>query len=126
MLKVNKNKIKNSDAVIIGAKIKELRSLNGLTQEQLSEKLGIDNKRLSRIETGKSMPTLKIAKALEQLFDFSIYELISTTPLNKIQLPNKIYIQSISILNSAKNDNERICYLEALKHTKKCLDTNIS
>ena len=120
MPKVNQNK----EAVIVGAKIKELRMMKGLTQEQLSETIGIDNKRLSRIETGKSLPSLKIAKDLENFFDFNFSELIANTNLDLNTSPNKFFIQSVSILNSAKTDKERLCYLEALKHTQKCLEIN--
>lgn len=122
MPKSNQNK--KLEAVIVGAKIKELRLLKGLTQEQLSEKIGIDNKRLSRIETGKSLPSLKIAKDLERFFDFNISELIVNTEFDTNIQPNKIFIQSVNILNSAKTDTERTCYLEALKHTQKCLEIN--
>ncbi|MBI5139472.1 helix-turn-helix transcriptional regulator [Candidatus Nomurabacteria bacterium] len=63
---------------LLGARIKELRKLRGLSQDQLSEKINIDPKHLSRIEVGKSYPSLdtleKIAKTLsveiKDLFEF--------------------------------------------------------
>ncbi|MCG2709597.1 MAG: helix-turn-helix domain-containing protein [Thermodesulfovibrionales bacterium] len=63
---------------LLGARIKELRKAKGLSQEELSEKVGIDSKHLSRIEVGKSYPSLdtleKIANALnveiKDLFEF--------------------------------------------------------
>lgn len=112
---------KNDEARIIGTKIKQLRKQCGLTQEQLSEKIGIDNKHLSRIETGRSMPTLKIANELSKLFSFNFYDLINNPTIDKIEIPDNYYTQSLNILNSAKSKQERICYLEALKHTQKCL-----
>jgi transcriptional regulator with XRE-family HTH domain len=64
---------------LLGARIKELRKARGLSQEQLSEKINIDPKHLSRIEVGKSYPSLdtaeKLAKALgveiKDLFEFA-------------------------------------------------------
>lgn len=112
---------KNDEARIIGTKIKQLRKQCGLTQEQLSEKIGIDNKHLSRIETGRSMPTLKIANELSKLFSFNFYDLINNPTIDKIEIPDNYYTQSLNILNSAKSKQERICYLEALRHTQKCL-----
>ena len=51
-----------------GARIKEIRESRGLNQEQLAEKLDMESRHISRIETGKSFTTLenidKIAKAL--------------------------------------------------------------
>ncbi len=117
MVKTNKN----NEASLIGAKIKQLRKLKGLTQEQLSEKIGIDNKHLSRIETGRSLPTLKIANALTKIFDFDFYDLINNNSNTEIEIPDSYYTQSLNILNSAQNKQERICYLEALKQTQKCI-----
>lgn len=63
---------------MLGARIRELRKRKGLTQEQLAETLGIDQKHMSRIELGKSYPSLDrlimISEAmrisLPELFDF--------------------------------------------------------
>jgi transcriptional regulator with XRE-family HTH domain len=49
---------------LLGARIKELRKAKGLTQDQLSEIVGIDPKHLSRIEVGRSFPSLD---ALERM-----------------------------------------------------------
>ncbi len=63
---------------LLGKRIRELRKRAGLTQEQLAEQLGIDQKHMSRIELGKSYPSLdrltKIAETvgtpLPDLFKF--------------------------------------------------------
>lgn len=63
---------------LLGARVKELRKSRGLSQEQLAEMIGIEPKHVSRIEVGKSYPTLdrleRIAKALDvpmkTFFDF--------------------------------------------------------
>ena len=63
---------------LLGARIKELRKAKRLSQDKLSESIGIDPKHLSRIEVGKSYPYMEtlesIAKSLEveikDLFDF--------------------------------------------------------
>jgi len=63
---------------LLGARIKELRKARRLSQDHLSEKIKIDPKHLSRIEVGKSYPSLdaveRIAKALgvemKDLFEF--------------------------------------------------------
>ena len=41
---------------LLGKRIREYRQKYGMTQFQLAEKLGIDDKHLSRIELGKNMP----------------------------------------------------------------------
>jgi transcriptional regulator with XRE-family HTH domain len=73
---------------LLGARIKELRKGLGLSQDQFSERIGVDPKHLSRIELGKSFPYMEtleaIARALEvelkDLFDFSH---LDTTGMNR-------------------------------------------
>ena len=60
---------------LLGARIKDLRKLRGFSQDQLSERINIDPKHLSRIEVGRSYPSLgtldKLAKAMNiELKDF--------------------------------------------------------
>lgn len=60
---------------LLGARIKELRKIRGLSQEKLSEMINIDPKHLSRIEVGRSFPSMdtlsEIAKSLHmELKDF--------------------------------------------------------
>ncbi len=107
------------EAKIIGEKVRELRIKNNLTQEKLSEKLGIDNRRLSRIETGKNLPSFKIARALSELFNFDFYSLICDMSVDKIKAPDEYVIQSTKILNSAVDNKEKEYYLEMLKFAQK-------
>ena len=102
----------------LGEKIRQLRKSKGLTQEQLAEKIGIDNKHLSRIEKGRHMPTYKILKNLATALDFDIYE-IENKPLTDLQQQDKIYLKSLTILNSAKTEEEKKYYLEALQLAQK-------
>lgn len=70
---------------LLGARIKELRKSLGLSQDQFSERIGVDPKHLSRIELGKSFPYMETLEAIAQaldvelkdLFDFSHLELPS-------------------------------------------------
>lgn len=67
----------------IGAKIKAARVNRGLTQSALAEKVDMDEKQLSRLESGKHYPTLKtllaIANILEmRLADFDDIEELKT------------------------------------------------
>ncbi len=118
MVKENKDK---EIAKIIGAKIKQLRNSQGLTQEQLSEKMRIDSKHLSRIETGISLPNIILTSQLINFFNFNFLDLIENSAVCKIEQPDNIQIQSLNILNSAQSKQEKACYLEAIKHTQKCL-----
>ncbi len=67
---------------LLGLKIKELRIKRGMTQEELSEKIGLVERNLSKIECGKSFVTAdtlsNIIDALnvtaKELFDFDYYK----------------------------------------------------
>lgn len=64
---------------LLGARIKELRKARKLSQEELAELIGVEPQHMSRLEVGKSYPSLdrleKIATVLEvplkDFFDFS-------------------------------------------------------
>ena len=53
----------------IGKNIKQLREIRGYTQEYLASKIGVSQKKLSRIENSDTSPTfdivLKICESLE-------------------------------------------------------------
>jgi transcriptional regulator with XRE-family HTH domain len=74
--------------VLLGARIRELRKIQGMAQEQLAETLGIEQQYMSRIELGKSYPSLdrlmRIAEVLKaplpSLFDFAHHEPEAVSP----------------------------------------------
>lgn len=65
------------DTVKIGKFLKELRKENGLTQEQLGEKVGVTNKTVSRWETGNYMPPVECLWLLSDIYGVSINEIVS-------------------------------------------------
>ena len=75
---MNENNIKK----LLGKKNKELRIKKGFTQEQLSEKIGIGERNLSKIECGNNFVTAETLSNLlialevsaKDLFDFDYYK----------------------------------------------------
>lgn len=65
------NKIKCS----IGARVKEIRTKQRLTQEKLSETAGINPKYLSNIERGIENPTLNTLISLSESLDIQLPEM---------------------------------------------------
>ena len=59
----------------IGKKIMELRKKNGLSQEELAEKIGVARQTISKWELGETSPDLKQAKELSKIFNVSLDEL---------------------------------------------------
>lgn len=65
------------DQVKIGKFIAQLRRGAGLTQEALGEKIGVNNKTISRWENGHYIPDLEMLQLLAQEFQVSIQELLA-------------------------------------------------
>ncbi len=104
-----------------GKKLKELRKSMGFTQEVLSEKAGIDEKHLSRIENGKYFPTYSTLNKILTALNLKIEDVgleLDTIELKK----NPLFVKSLQILNSAKNDRELECYFNSLKVTQKTIN----
>lgn len=59
-----------------GRFLKELRMEKGLTQEQLSEILGVSNRSISRWENGVNMPDFDLVIELANYYQVSIEELL--------------------------------------------------
>ena len=61
----------------IGVFLKQLRKENGMTQEQLGEKVGVSNKTVSRWETGNYMPPVECLNILSDIYNISINEILA-------------------------------------------------
>ena len=59
----------------IGEKIMNLRKKNGLSQEELAEKVSVARQTISKWELGETSPDLKQAKELSKIFNVSLDEL---------------------------------------------------
>jgi len=83
-----------NNRVLLGMRLKELRKAKQLSQEELSDKVGISPKHLSRLEMGRGFPSLetleKIAGILhvelKEFFDFDAYkaDLISADSITQM------------------------------------------
>ena len=58
--------------------ILELRTKNGLSQEELAEKVFVTRQAVSRWETGETTPNIETLKLLSKLFDVSINTLLGS------------------------------------------------
>ena len=68
----------------IGTFLKELRKEKGLTQEQLSELLGVTNRSVSRWENGVNMPDFDLVIELVNYFDVSVEEFLNGERKNEM------------------------------------------
>ena len=88
----------NDIKILLGSRIKELRKFSGISQQELAEKINIDQRNLSNIETGRAFPSkslLDIASALSvslpELFEFEHIEMTRDCMLNYINSTIKCF-----------------------------------
>ncbi|MRS02274.1 XRE family transcriptional regulator [bacterium] len=94
-----------TNKALLGARIKELRKAKGLSQDQLSETIGIDPKHLSRIEVGKSYPYMETLESIAKSLDVEIKDLFEFKHLEK----EVVTIEGIGrMLDGASEDKLRL------------------
>ena len=64
------------DSMQFGQFIAELRKERGMTQKELAARLNVTDKAVSRWETGKGFPDIKLLENLARALDVTLVELI--------------------------------------------------
>lgn len=88
---------------MIGARIKEIRTKKGITQEQLSERMEINPKYLSSIERGKENPTLNTLIRLSESLGVDLSEIFRF-----IQIEDPAERKSLIISLLDESDSEQL------------------
>lgn len=104
----------------IGNKIALLRKKNGLTQEQLAEKLDISIKHCSSVERGLSCLSLEKLVQVCNIFDVSLDYLVR----EQTQDYDSSIPQSVISILSSKNENEIQLFQEYLRLFNKIRENN--
>ena len=74
---------------LMGRNIKRLRQQNKMTQEQLAEKINMDQKQISNIESGRARARLSTYLRIANVFDVSIDHFLAEALLVDLNdLPN--------------------------------------
>lgn len=60
-----------------GAKLKEIRKNEGLSQEQLADKIGVSRQAITKWETGRALPDMENMMILAEIFKTTLDELVS-------------------------------------------------
>ena len=92
---------------LLGSRIRELRKSTKLSQEQLSEIIGVDPKHMSRIELGKSFSSLDTLEALAKTFHVELKDLFDFSHLETQRDYKK---QLDDLLDGANEDSLKLIY----------------
>jgi transcriptional regulator with XRE-family HTH domain len=99
---------------IVGTKIRKLREMMGLTQEDLANAVGLSSEFISLLELGRRSPSLeslsRIAKFLEK--DISFFILEKTESFDSLILGDKLDTKTKRLLKKFRNDCEDRLQLE--------------
>ena len=85
--------------ILLGKRIKELRKAKNLTQEKMSEIIGIEPNNLSRLENGKNFPTPENLTKIANALNVDIRELFTFNHL-------KSYDEIVSVLKNVLEKDE--------------------
>lgn len=102
-----------------GQKLKQIRKAKNLTQAQLAELAGANEKHISKIETGVYFPTFNTLEKLLNALDLTIEDVGVELNNDKLKSNNTFYEKSILILKSAKNEQEQEYYYGLLEQAQK-------
>ncbi len=94
-------------AKLLGKRIKELRKSLGITQIELAEKVDVDPKYVSRIETGISNPSLKTVEKISEIMNVDVARLFKPDEINE---KNKIISKITERLHSTSLKNAQTIY----------------
>ena len=92
----------------IGKFIAEQRKKKKLTQEQLAERLGINNRTISRWENGINMPDASLYKKICEILEISIEELINGEKTNKENAKQSYEKALITTVDTNKKQERKI------------------
>ena len=92
---------------MIGSRIQEIRNKKWMTQDQLSQKVGISSKYLSSIEREKENPTLNTILKLARSLDVKPDEIFTHL---EIEDPAKRKSMIIEMLDGADEDQLKLAY----------------
>ena len=77
-------------------KLQQLRKENGLTQEQLSEKLHISRTAVSKWESGRGFPNIEALKNISSIFSVPVDDLLSDKELRSIEQKDSTGTKDVS------------------------------
>ena len=106
---------------IFGQKLKQIRKAKNLTQAQLAELAGANEKHISKIETGVYFPTYSTLTKLLQALELSIEDVgLNLEHITSNESP--FYMKSLQILNGATSEQELEYYYGLLKQGQKGIE----
>ena len=90
---------------LLGNRIKALRIINHMTQEQIAERIGISRQKYARIESGNNSITLDVLSKLASVFDVTVSDItrvFDETPVVEYRAADEDEVSSDKIFDMLK------------------------
>jgi len=92
---------------LVGARLKELRKSRGFSQADIAEKVNLDSKHISRLETGKTFPYPETLESLAKALDVPVKEFFEFEHLEE----QKVSVKTIQdLLEGAGAEKLRLIF----------------
>lgn len=95
------------DQIKIGKFIADCRRKKKLTQEQFAERIGVNNRSISRWENGKCMPDLSLYDSICKELDITINELLEGEHIKKESYQNVFEKNVINMVENIDKKNKK-------------------
>lgn len=110
----------------IGEQIKKIRLAKGLSQKEVTMTAKLDKAQYSRIENGKTDPSISTVERIAKALGISLAELfVNTEEIKEIHSLDKSVMEKVSLIESLPNEEKQTIYnmLDAFIGKKKLKDT---
>lgn len=97
--------MKNYVSTVLGENIKRIRKIKGLKQDELAERLGLEVKSLSLVETGNGFVSAKTLEKLISVLEVPLTELFDVQDKENATL---LYKQVLNNLEHIKNNSQKL------------------
>lgn len=101
----------------LGENIRQLRRANDITQEELSERLGVSCQSVSRWETGATYPDMELLPALAILFSVTVDELLGMSDERRESFANEAFDKLARATRADPLDEESV--IECLRDIRR-------
>ena len=106
-----------------GDRLKQIRADQGLSQEQLAEKIGVSRQAITKWETNRGLPDVENMIILAEIFKVTLDELILER-MNTAEPQQEIsYSETVYDIDQLFTENESITYTRKLTEMRRVHDT---
>lgn len=109
----------------IGDNIKRIREAKGLSQKELITAIGMGAPMYSRIETGKTEPSLSTLEKIAKALGVKLAELLSDEELHEVNSHSSTIMEKVRLIESLSEEEQKTLFniLDAFVSKKKLKDT---